>query len=257
MELLSVLLARALAWVEPAELNPRAAVFYPDLTRAIVARYGFQKFPQKLEDFDESKGVTFAAGRFGKSVIEQLIIYTYGILLDTRSSTQESKRLLEEAMQWGKNELGLVYEPSMITRWQYASQVTFRSDVPLTGVQTAFQTLADKTRKHILELMGEDLKYELTAFFVDYDPLTRKHPLGRFSIQRRDNTPFSENKYFSDAPLPTDIHIALLEEFERNVSAGLPEVQRVPEEHSPTEQSEQGLLQKRPIRAIAFKKDDG
>ena len=45
MELLSVLLARAMAWVEPVELNPRAAVFYPDLTRAIVARYEFQKFP--------------------------------------------------------------------------------------------------------------------------------------------------------------------------------------------------------------------
>lgn len=256
MELLSVLLARAMAWVEPTELNPRAAVFYPDLTRALVARYSFQKFPQKLEEFDEGKGVTFAVGKFGNSVIEQLIIYTYGILLDTRSSTQESRRLLEEAFQWGKNELGLVYKPSMIKRWQYASQVIFRSNVPFTTVQPAFQRLSDNVSKHVAELMGENLKYELTAFTVDYDPLTRKHPLGSFSIQRRDNTPFSENKYFSVAPLPTDMHIALLEEFERNVSAGLPEVQRVPEEHSPTEQSEQSLLQKHPIRAIAFKKDD-
>ena len=212
--------------MEPTELNPRAAVFYPDLTRAIVARYGFQKFPQTLEEFDEAKGVTFAAGRLGNSVIEQLIIYTYGILLDTRSSTEESKLLLEEAMQWGKDELGLVYEPSMIRRWQYASQVTFRSDVPLTGIQTAFQALAGKMNKHVRELTGEDLKYDLTAFFVDYDQLTRKHPLGRFSIQRRDNTPFSENKYFSEAPLPTDVHIKLLEEFEQDIIAGLPEAQQ-------------------------------
>ena len=176
-----------------------------------------KNFPQQLEEFDEAKGITFGSGRLGHSVIEQLVIYTYGILLDTRSSTEESKRLLQEALEWGRNELGLVYEPSMVRRWQYASQIAFRSDVPLTGVQTAFQAVADKMSKHVLELTGERLKYDLTSFFVDYDPLTRKHPLGRFSIQRRDNTPFSENKYFSEAPLPTDLHIKLLEEFEAHL----------------------------------------
>ncbi len=217
MELLSVLLARAMAWVEPAELNPRAAVFYPDLAQAIVARYNFQKFPQTLEDFDEAKGVTFAGGRFENSVIDQLVIYTYGILVDTRSSTQESKRLLEEAMQWGANELGLVYNPSMVKRWQYASHVTFRSDVPLTGLHSVFQRIAGKLTKTIAENMGENLEYQLTSLALDYDALARKHPLGRFSIQRRDNTPFSENKYFSDAPVPTDIHIELLKEFEADI----------------------------------------
>jgi len=217
MELLSVLLARALAWVEPVEMNPRAGVFYPDLAQAIVARYNFQKFPQTLEDFDEAKGVTFTAGRIDNSVIEQVILYTYGIVLDTRSSTQESRRLLEEAMQWGSKELGLVYKPSMIKRWQYASQVTFRSDVPLIGLDSAFQRLAGSLTKAVTENMGESLDYQPTFLTLDHDLLLRKHPLGRFSIQRRDNTPFSENKYFSDAPLPTDIHIALLEQFEADV----------------------------------------
>jgi hypothetical protein len=66
--------------------------------------------------------------------------------------------------------------------------------------------------------MGEYLKYELTNFTIDFDQLARKHPLGRFSIQRRDNTPFSENKYYSDAPLPTELHIKLLEQFEADAS---------------------------------------
>ena len=62
------------------------------------------------------------------------------------------------------------------------------------------------------------MRYDLAVLSIDYDQLTRKHPLGRFSIQRRDNTPFSENKYFSDAPLPTDVHIQLLEQFEKDLS---------------------------------------
>jgi hypothetical protein len=218
MELTSILLARAMAWVEPIDLNPRGAVFYPELTKALVVRYNFQKFPQKLEDFDESKGVTFGVGRLGDTVIEQLVIYTYGIVLDTRISTQESRRLLEEAFEWGRKELGFVYRPDMVKRWQYASNVTFRSTVQMTGVNSAVEKLAASVAKGVADTMGENLKYDLAILSVDYDQLTRKHPLGRFSIQRRDNTPFSENKYFSDAPLPTDKHIQLLEQFEKDLS---------------------------------------
>ncbi|SRR6266513_2064660 len=217
MELASIVLAQALAWIEPTELNPTNKVFYPDLVKALVARYNFQQFPQKLEDFDESKGVTFGSGRLGSSVIERVVIYTYGIVLDTRSSTQESRRLLEEAFQWGVKELGLTYKPSMVKRWQYASQVTFRSKMDLMAMSPAVKGLAEAMTANVGQLMGENLKYEPTALLVDYDQLLRKHPLGRFSIQRRDNTPFSENKYFSDAPLPTDVHLKLLEQFEADL----------------------------------------
>jgi hypothetical protein len=218
MELASILVARAMAWVEPIDLNPRGTVFYPELTRALVARYGFQKFPQKLEDFDESKGVTFGVGRLGDTVIEQLVIYTYGIVLDTRISTLESRRLLEEAFEWGRRELGLVYKADMVKRWQYASQVTFRSTAQMTGANSAVERLAASVAKGVADTLGENLKYDLAILSLDYDQLTRKHPLGRFSIQRRDNTPFSENKYFSDAPLPTDVHLRLIEQFERDLS---------------------------------------
>jgi len=218
MDLTSILLARAMAWVEPIDLNPMGAVFYPELTKALIARYNFQKFPQKLEDFDESKGVTFGVGRLGEAVIEQLVIYTYGIVLDTRISTQESRRLLEEAFEWGRKELGFTYRPDMVKRWQYASQVTFRSTAQMTGASSAVERLAASVAKNVADVMGENLKYDLAILSVDYDQLTRKHPLGRFSIQRRDNTPFSESKYFSDAPLPTDIHIRLLEQFEKDLS---------------------------------------
>jgi hypothetical protein len=219
MESVTVLLARATAWVESNDLNPRGAVFYPDLVKALIARYNFQKFPEKFEEFDETKGVTFASGKLDKTVIEQIVVYTYGILLDTRVSTQESKRLLEEGLEWASKELGLVYKPLMTKRWQYLSQITFYSKVQLTSAHSGFQRLADRVTKSVAEVTGENLKYELTSFNLNYDQLTRKHPLGQFSIQRRENTPFSENKYFSDAPLHTDVHIKLVEQFEADLSA--------------------------------------
>lgn len=216
MELAAIHLARAMAFIEPIDLNPRGKVFYPDLVTALVSRYGFKRFPQKLEEFDETKGIVFAQGKIGSAVIEQFIIYGYGMLIDTRVSTQESKRLLEEAIRWGSKELGLVNRS--IARWQYASQLTFHSDVPLTMLHPAVERIAGQTAKAVSELLGEPIKYELTAILIDHDPLARKHPVGRLSIQRRENTPFSENKYFSDAPLPTDTHISLLEQFEADIA---------------------------------------
>lgn len=219
MKLASILLARAVAWVEPIDLNPKGEAYYPDLVKAIAARYSFQKYPQQLEDFDETKGVVFGSGKIGDCVIEQLVIYTYGILVDTRISTTESKRLLTEGLQWVAKELGLEFKPTMITRWQFASHVTFYSDAPFTAMSPALRRLSDGVSSAVEKITNEKLKYELLSLFVDFDQLSRKHPLGRFSIQRRENTPFSENKYFSDAPLPTDVHLGILEQFELDLSA--------------------------------------
>ena len=118
-----------------------------------------------------------------------------------------------------RKELGFVYRPDMVKRWQYASQVTFHSNAQMSGASSAVERLAASVAKGVADTMGEDLRYDVAILSIDYDQLTRKHPLGRFSIQRRDNTPFSEKKYFSDAPLPTDVHLRLLEQFEKDLSA--------------------------------------
>lgn len=210
MQLAAILSAKAMALVEPVELNKYGKVFFPDLAKALVARYNFQTTPQPSAD--PSKGLTFGIGRFGKTSIEELILYPFGILLSTRTSTAESRGLLENAFEWGTKELGL--DTIRVRRWQYESQVLFHSNVPLTALNPAAQIVADVLEKNALEVTGDELKYEMTAATWEIDLLARKYSLGRFSIQRRDNTPFSENKFFSDAPLPTDIHLKVLEQFE-------------------------------------------
>src|ERR1022692_4187801 len=57
MELSSVLLARVLGQVETHDLNPRGETFGPDLIAGIAERFRFQKFPQKVEETDEQKGI--------------------------------------------------------------------------------------------------------------------------------------------------------------------------------------------------------
>jgi hypothetical protein len=214
MKLSAVLLARVLGFVETFDLNPKGKSFFPDLVQEAVKRYRFQKFPQAIEDFDETKGVVFAEGRSGDDTIQKLTIFNSLLVLETRSNTDNSKKILEEMLAWGKEKFDLNYQPGMIKRFAYVSDVSFYSDVPLMKGIVPLQRLAEKTGEALSSIWKESIKYEPLILTVGHDPTTRKNPIAQFTIQRRSEARLDENKYFSEAPLPTDVHLALLEQFE-------------------------------------------
>jgi hypothetical protein len=218
MQLSAVVLARALAFVESYDLNPRARAFYPDLVKGIVEKFGFLKFPIKPEDFDEEKGVEFIGGRWGDVTVEKFTIYRNGLLLDTRITTAESQRVLLEGLGWAAATFGLVYDQKMIRRWGYLSNLTFHSDCPflLKGSQPVHK-LNQRIYAAVSELSGDKTAWEPTVLTLHSESIPRRPVTAAFTIQRRADTPFSENKYYSEAPLPTDKHVTILEAFEADV----------------------------------------
>jgi hypothetical protein len=218
MDLAAVLLARVYTFLDIYELNPNGRVYYPKLAGALVNRYGFTTFPQKPEDFDESKGVKFLNGRIGNTTIDQVIIYNNGILLDTRISTAESKALLHEALFWASGELGLNYREGMIKQTHYVSQLAFRSNSPLQKISPALNRAAEKVSSVVSETAERSYKYEVTGVTVNFDQLTAVRKPFALTLERRENSPFSENKYFSQAPLDTQEHIDLIEALESSLA---------------------------------------
>ena len=218
MQLASVILARAIAYVESFDLNPRGKVFYPELVQSLVERYKFQKFPKGSDEFDESKGVVFEDGKFGSKIIQKFTIFTTLLALETRSNTADSQQLIEDMLIWAAKKFGLAYVPGMIKHFGYISDLTFYSDVPILGA--ACQPLIDlaaKTGAALSEIHKEPFEYYPANLAVGHDPLSRKNGIAPFTITHRAEARYSENKYFSEAPLPTDIHIAFLEEFEAGI----------------------------------------
>jgi len=63
-------------------------------------------------------------------------------------------------------------------------------------------------------VVAPGLPYETTGFMLNLDDSNLKSGPGFFSIARRATVPFSDNTYFSAAPMPTAEHKKLLEEFE-------------------------------------------
>lgn len=213
----AVVLARALAFIETYDLTPQGGVFYPDLVRELSSRYQFQKFPTAITDFDENKGVEFLSGKLRNTVIEKLVIYSNGLLVDTRVDTKTSEAIIHEALEWGREKFGLNYKAEMISRVAYVSQVTFYSAVVLDALHPALRRLAESISARVSEIQGERLDYKTSSLMITHDPLNRKYPVAGFTIFPRAETPYSENKYFSEAPLPTNLHINLLEQFEADL----------------------------------------
>jgi hypothetical protein len=217
VKLSSIILARTLCRIETFDLNPKGRVFYPELVEALVQRYKFQKFPKTLEEFNEQKGVEFYEGKFGNKVIQKFTIYNTLLVIETRSSTDDSKQILEEMLSWAAAKFDLNYKPEMIEHFGYVSGVTFYSDAPILGGSTALKKIAKATGDAVSEIWHERFDYETINIVIGHDPLVRKYGIASFTLTRRAEAKFLENKYYSEAPLPTDLHLKLLEQYEQDV----------------------------------------
>jgi hypothetical protein len=110
----------------------------------------------------------------------------------------------------------------MIRHWGYISQISFNSDFPLlSSLSKPLQNLARKAGEAVSGFFGEALPYEASKVIVGHDPTARKNAIAGITIEHRIDVPFGENRFFSEAPLPTDLHIRFLEELEADALESL------------------------------------
>jgi len=219
VRLASIILARTLGYIESFDLSPHGKVYFPELVAGVVERYRFQKFPTKVEDFDVSKGVVFEEGKIGNKVIQKFSIFDTLLVVETRSNTTESKQILEEMLLWGAAKFGITYSPGSIQRNAYVSGVSFYSDASFLQVSPPLDRLASRTSAALSNIWHEPIHYETVGIAVGHDLMARKYGIAQFTLTRRAETRFSDDKYYSEAPLPTDLHLELLEEFETGIKA--------------------------------------
>lgn len=220
MQLVSVPLARVLAYIEGVELNSKGAAFFPEIIGSLIERFQFQKYPKSFEETDEGKGVNFFEGRWNGINVSKFTVFTGALVVDTHTSTEASEQVLEEALIWGTENIGLTYKSGMIRRKQYISDIVFNSDIDLLAVHPAFVNLRKAVTDAGEQYLWQRRPYELTHFGIDFDHTLNPLVAAPFSIQRRGNALFSEKKFFSEAPMPTKVHVQIVEKFEADLAKG-------------------------------------
>jgi hypothetical protein len=206
-----------LGYIDARYLVSQKQVYFPDLVREVAQQFNFQKFPQTIEEHDLNKGVEFWEGKTGKKVIQKFVIWDSLLVLETTSSTDDSKAILEEILLWAVEKFQINYETGAIKKYAYISDITFFSDAPLLKVGYPVELLAKECTESVSEIWQEPVEYQPISLKIGHDPVNRKFGIAPFSIERKGDAKFSENRYFSEAPLPTSQHLKMLEEFEMNI----------------------------------------
>ena len=216
MKLLSVEQARA-AWLFPLmDMNPLGKYLLP-ITIALSTRYKFANNPNVVEALKKKEGLIFGNGVFAHPKLGELTldiaIYNDAVFADTRADTEASDAFMEDLLMWLANEYGLKYPEN--PRRQHISRVFVQSKKRLNSLNPRLEKFA-RALSARSEGFGS-VAYELGG--VNFTA-QQAGPLVPhvFRFERAENIPYSENRYFSYAALPTKEHLALLDELEEILS---------------------------------------
>ena len=215
MQLLNVIRARSIWLADTFDLNPRGKYIGPSIIELLKDNYHFLKYPASPNDLDQNNALVFSQGSFQIKkdlvIAVDLSIYQDGVVADTRSSTKETDTFIENTLSLAVKAFGLEYRSEMIRQKLYVSELTVRPKNPLSGLNSGLLAFANK----ITSLLGEQgtTIYEPASISFWPDPSVTTQQVN-FQFERKTNIPFSENRYYSRAPLHTDDHLKLLEEFE-------------------------------------------
>lgn len=218
MKLLSVNLARSV-WLGPiSDFNPRGASLYGILFPFLVNTYKFRKFPSLTEISDLTKGVKFENGDFSiegeSSILVNLTLYNDGVVADTGSSTIHSDAFLEEMYTKFSELFKMPPYQSILRKKVYLSQLFVSTNKSLEVINPKLKLIS----QHLSETVEErDKSFQFGAISFWPDQVNKVNP-APFTFERAVNVPFSENRYYSVAPLPTDKHLELLDKLESILS---------------------------------------
>jgi hypothetical protein len=215
IDIRGIVLARVVQMIK----SPTGTVGYlPDVAGQIKAKYEFLVGPtnDELVPKDPAKGAEFRHGRIiheGQSVvIDKVTVFNDGIVVDSTSSTNDADLFLDDLVVWAKT---AIPKASASGPRYYLSQIEFHSDLALVTYAPTFEPICEKITATLTTYGIKAPRFEVTNIGLYYDMLGKINPQpGAFYIDRRQNVAFAENVWFSQAPLKTPDHIALLKELE-------------------------------------------
>ena len=215
MELLTVLNARSIWRIETKYLNPRGKNIDRELIEWLKEHYHFQKSPP-LPIVDPEKGVVFGSGTFeleteGKKekYYVDLTVFNDGFLANTRASTKVTDEFLFTALTLASADLHLRFSPELIQKKLYVSELEIKLSRPLRFFNPDLERFAAK----ITEYYPGPIRFEFASLGFWPDQSVQLWRPSNFVIEKKIGSE-SEDVCFSIAPLGTDDHIKLLEEFD-------------------------------------------
>jgi hypothetical protein len=223
MNVRQVILARSIRQV--------AAIFSLDyrldLVNRLRDRYSFIKVPTTVDELlgvDPAEGIKFQHGKFvrdDRSFVVELLQFlaspagTPIIVCDTRTSTDDCDLFLDDYVKQAN-----LARPDVITLTEptlYLSQIEFTMERSIKDLCRSPLTDVGQSLHSMLAGYGQKTPpFEPTGIVVNFDQIGFGGiPPAHFSLERRTGFRHEANTYFSQAPLRTQDHVAVLKHLAR------------------------------------------
>lgn len=214
MKLLAVNSARAIWLVPTAFLNPRGRYLIP-IAIELMGRYRFATTPDAKDLSTRPLEAKFENGSFndasGNPIYASLSLHEDGLIAETRSSTDESERFLDEVLSALSTEYQLPHYKDLGVQRLYVSEVVVEMSMPANIFSNRLLPFVEKLRGGSSNNPGVPM--DLIALAFGPDPTVTKKTAS-FRIERLVNSAFNENRYVCSAPLRTSEHLELLSALE-------------------------------------------
>jgi hypothetical protein len=214
MRVLNIVSADSTWLFDLADLNPKGKSVFPEIIDWLKDTYNFKEAPTTAADLESGKGLVFKDGQFQAReevfVDVQLSIFNDGLVAKSSSSTEDTDKFLESVVNSVVIEFNLAFDPNMIRKRIYLSQLNVRFETPLGNVNPRLGEFA----QDLTAMCPGHPTFEVGGLSFWTDGTVQATKTAPFIIERRLNAPFNENRFFSKAPLQTEQHIAMLTKLE-------------------------------------------
>lgn len=188
--------------------------FQPEIVQAAAQRYSFIKTPT-LEELLKRE-IHFRIGKFQDVQIQEFDIFSDGVIAGSASHTDKILAFLQDVFAWANEAFG--YSASIVAKPEiyFESAVVVKSEVDLARALTPKGDITSLVGRAFKQASSIEAEFESTGFIADVDSHSfsgRRKPM-QFAFERRIGFPFSENVFYSRAPLPTTAHLDVLRAIE-------------------------------------------
>ena len=190
-------------------------VFLPELFTKFMNRYDFQNQSEYSPSTTDQK-LEFFLGKFEETAVESLAVFNDGLVLRSRSNTNFLDRFARDVFQFLKEDWGLSFVTTSTINMMYQSVIIVETDKDILAPLASTNFLSNQLQMRLSQTVGLDRPFHPFGMTISTEDasLAGLKP-SAFRIERRAGIEFNLNQYFCVAPLRTDDHIALLEEWEK------------------------------------------
>ncbi|WP_127373655.1 hypothetical protein [Mesorhizobium sp. M7D.F.Ca.US.004.03.1.1] len=192
-------------------------MYLPAATADFAQKYEFVEFPKTLEEMRKAK-VEFRHGRFNNISIESVDLYNDGVVITSRASSNVLDEFLIDVLAYMSERWHATFTKAFPIDRMYESTLTFHSDKDVLKLLAALNNISRSISNRLNATTGAAIDYYPfgIGLSADHAKIPSLKPIP-FRIERREGVDFGANIYFSAAPLKTDDHIEILNEWERSV----------------------------------------